>query len=117
MEQIKSMRDVDSEIIADLQKNIRTFDPDKKIEKMGKEITLEELESWSSSEENNKVSSLQETLIEIYHCEKDNDNSERIYKAMKLLYKIRKEMLLLCKKHNRSNSNEVIQIIDELLNL
>ena len=117
MEQIKSMRDVDSEIIVDLQKNIRTFDPDKKIEKMGKEITLEELESWSSSEENNKVSSLQETLIEIYHCEKDNDNSERIYKAMKLLYKIRKEMLLLCKKHNRSNSNEVIQIIDDLLNL
>lgn len=111
------MRDVDSEIIADLQKNIRTFDPDKKIEKMGKEITLEELESWSSSEENNKVSSLQETLIEIYHCEKDNYNSERIYKAMKLLYKIRKEMLLLCKKHNRSNSDEVIQIIDELLNL
>ena len=115
MEQIKSMRDVDSEIIADLQKNIR-FDPDKKIEKMGKEVTLEELESWSD-EENNKVSSLQETLIEIYHCEKDNDNSERIYKAMKLLYKIRKEMLLLCKKHNRSNSNEVIQIIDDLLNL
>ena len=117
MENLRSMRDTDSEIISDLKKNIRTFDPDKKIEKMGKEITLEELESWSSSEENNKVSSLQETLIEIYHCEKDNDNSERIYKAMKLLYKIRKEMLLLCKKHNRSNSNEVIQIIDKLLDL
>ena len=118
MEKIKSMRDVDSEIISDLQKNIRTYDPDKKIEKeFGREVTLEELESWSSSEENNKVSSLQETLIEIYHCEKDNDNSERIYKAMKLLYKIRKEMLLLCKKHNRSNSNEVIQIIDKLLDL
>lgn len=118
MEQIKSMRDVDSEIIADLQKNIRTFDPDKKIEKeFGREVTLEELESWSSSEENNKFSTLEELMLESYHCEKDNDKSERIYKSMKLIYKIRKDILSLCQKHNRSNSNEVIQIIDDLLNL
>ena len=56
-------------------------------------------------------------MLEIYHCEKDNDKSERIYKSMKLIYKIRKDILSLCQKHNRSNSNEVIQIIDELLNL
>ena len=97
---------------------VGAFDPDKKIEKkIGKEVTLEELESWSSSEENNKFSSLEELILESYHYEKDNDNSERIYKAIKLLYNIRKEILILCQKHNRSNSNEVIQIIDELLNL
>ena len=117
MEKIKSMRDVDSEIISDLQKNIRTYDPDKKIEKeFGREVTLEELESWSKVE-NNKFSTLEELMLESYHCEKDNDKSERIYKSMKLIYKIRKDILSLCQKHNRSNSNEVIQIIDDLLNL
>ena len=117
MENLKSMRDTDSEIISDLKKNIRTFDPDKKIEKeFGGEMTLKELESLSDKE-NNKFSTLEELMLEIYHYEKDNDNSEQIYKAMKLLYNMRKEILILCQKHNRSNSNEVIQIIDELLNL
>ena len=115
MENLRSMRDTDSEIISDLKKNIRTFDPDKKIEKeFGREVTLKELESWSDKE-NNKFSTLEKLMLEIYHYEKDNGNCEEIYKAMKLLYKIRKEILLLCQKHNRSNSNEVIQIIDDLL--
>lgn len=117
MEKLRSMRDTDSEIISDLKKNIGTFDPDKKIEKeFGREVTLEEFESWSKVE-NNKFSTLEELMLEIYHCEKDNDKSEQIYKSMKLIYKIRKDILSLCQKHNRSNSNEVIQIIDDLLNL
>ena len=117
MEKLRSMRDTDSEIISDLKKNIGTFDPDKKIEKeFGGEVTLEELESLSKVE-NNKFSTLEELMLDSYHCEKDNDKSERIYKSMKLIYKIRKDILSLCQKHNRSNSNEVIQIIDDLLNL
>ena len=84
---------------------------------IGKEVTLEELESWSSSEENNKFSSLEELMLESYHYEKDNDNSERIYKAIKILYKIRKDILSICQKHNRSNDNEVLQIIDNLIYL
>ena len=89
------------------------YDPDKRIEK---EVTLNELESWTDKE-SDKFSTLEELMLEIYHCEKDNDKSEQIYKSMKLIYKIRKDILSLCQKHNRSNSNEVIQIIDDLLNL
>ena len=97
---------------------VGAFDPDKKNEKkIGKEVTLEELESWSSSEENNKFSSLEELMLESYHYEKDNDNSERIYKAIKILYKIRKDILSICQKHNRSNDNEVLRIIDNLIYL
>ena len=89
------------------------YDPDKRI---GKEVTLEELESWTDKE-SDIFSSLEELLLEIYYFEKDNDNSERIFNAIKKVYKIRKNILSACQKHNRSNSNEVIQIIDNLLNL
>lgn len=95
------------------------YDPNKRIEKkIGKEVTLEELESWSN-EENSKFSSLEELLLETYYYEKDNDNdnSERIFNVIKLVYKIRKDILSICQKHNRSNDNEVLQIIDNLLNL
>ena len=82
-----------------------------------KKKTLEELDSWSN-EESSKFSSLEELLLETYYYyEKDNNNSERIFNVIKLVYKIRKDILSICQKHNRSNSNEVIQIIDNLLNL
>ena len=92
---------------------VGAFDLDKRIEK---KKTLEELESWCN-EENNNFSSLEELMLESYHYEKDNDNSERIYKAIKILYKIRKDILSICQKHNRSNDNEVLQIIDNLIYL
>ena len=105
-------------MIYDIPTERTICDPNKRIEKkIGKEVTLEELESWSSSEENNKFSSLEELLLETYYYEKDNDNSERIFNVIKLVYKIRKEILSICQKHNRTNENEVLQIIDELLNL
>ena len=100
-------------MIADIPIERTMYDPDKRIEK---EVTLDELESWSNKE-NNKFSSLEELMLESYHCEKDNDKSERIYESMKLIYKMRKDILSICPKHNRSNSNEVIQIIDDLINL
>ena len=105
-------------MIADIPMERTVYDPNKRIEKkIGKEVTLEELESWSSSEENNKFSSLEELLLETYYYEKDNENSERIFNVIKLVYKIRKDILSICQKHNRSNNNEVLQIIDELLSL
>ena len=100
-------------MIYDIPEERTTFDPDKRIEK---KVTLDELESWTDKE-SDIFSSLEELLLEIYYFEKDNDNSERIFNAIKKVYKIRKNILSTCQKHNRSNSNEVIQIIDNLLNL
>ena len=82
------------------------YDPDKKIGK---------LESWSNKD-NDKISSLEELMIDIYHYERDKENSERIFRAIKLIYKIRKDIISVC-KHNRSNSIETLQIIDNLINL
>lgn len=103
-------------MIYDIPTERTAYDPDKRIEKTK---TLEELESWSngSNEENNKFSSLEELLLETYYYEKDNEESERIFNVIKLVYKIRKDILSICQKYNRSIDNEVIQIIDELLNL
>ena len=90
------------------------YDPDKRIEK---KVTLNELdESWSN-EESDIFSSLEDLMLEIYYFEKDNENSERIFNAIKKVYKIRKNILSTCQKYNRSNNRKTLQIIDNLLNL
>ena len=82
-----------------------------------KKVTLNELdESWSN-EESDIFSSLEDLLLEIYYFEKDNENSERIFNAIKKVYKIRKNILSTCQKYNRSNNRESLQIIDNLLSL
>ena len=100
-------------MIADIPMERTMYDPDKRIEK---EVTLEELESWSS-DESDIFSSLEDLMLEIYYFEKDNKNSERIFNAIKKVYKIRKNILSTCQKYNRSNNRESLQIIDNLLSL
>ena len=89
------------------------YDPNKRIEK---KVTLNELESWTDKE-SDIFSSLEDLMLEIYYFEKDNENSERIFNAIKKVYKIRKNILSTCQKYNRSNNTETIQIIDNLLSL
>ena len=101
-------------MIADIPMERTMYDPDKRIEK---KVTLNELdESWYN-EESDIFSSLEELMLEIYYFEKDNENSERIFNAIKKVYKIRKNILSTCQKYNRSNNRESLQIIDSLLNL
>ena len=101
-------------MIADIPMERTMYDPDKRIEK---KVTLNELdESWSN-EESDIFSSLEDLMLEIYYFEKDNENSERIFNAIKKVYKIRKNILSTCQKYNRSNNRESLQIIDSLLNL
>ena len=101
-------------MIADIPMERTMYDPDKRIEK---KITLNELdESWSN-EESDIFSSLEDLMLEIYYFEKDNENSERIFNAIKKVYKIRKNILSTCQKYNRSNNGESLQIIDNLLSL
>lgn len=100
-------------MIADIPMERTSYDPDKRIEK---KITLDELESWSN-EESDIFSSLEDLMLEIYYFEKDSENSERIFNAIKKVYKIRKNILSTCQKYNRSNNRESLQIIDNLLSL
>ena len=101
-------------MIADIPMERTMYDPDKRIEK---KVTLNELdESWYN-EESDIFSSLEDLMLEIYYFEKDNENSERIFNAIKKVYKIRKNILSTCQKYNRSNNRESLQIIDSLLNL
>ena len=101
-------------MIADIPTERTMYDPDKRIEK---KVTLNELdESWYN-EESDIFSSLEDLILEIYYFEKDNENSERIFNAIKKVYKIRKNILSTCQKYNRSNNRESLQIIDSLLNL
>ena len=101
-------------MIADIPMERTTmFDPDKRIEK---KVTLNELESWTDKE-SDIFSSLEDLMLEIYYFEKDNENSERIFNAIKKVYKIRKNILSTCQKYNRSNNREITQIIDNLLGL
>ena len=101
-------------MIADIPMERTMYDPDKRIEK---KVTLNELdESWSN-EESDIFSSLEDLMLEIYYFEKDNENSERIFNAIKKMYKIRKNILSTCQKYNRSNNRESLQIIDNLLSL
>lgn len=101
-------------MIADIPMERTMYDPDKRIEK---KVTLNELdESWSN-EESDIFSSLEDLMLEIYYFEKDNENSERIFNAIKKVYKIRKNILSTCQKYNRSNNRESLQIIDNLLSL
>ena len=101
-------------MIADIPMERTMYDPDKRIEK---KVTLNELdESWYN-DESDIFSSLEDLMLEIYYFEKDNENSERIFNAIKKVYKIRKNILSTCQKYNRSNNRESLQIIDSLLNL